>query len=94
MGMGELYSRALSPSSPRCAEVIVYVKSSLLPLFPTLGTHMKCQDEILFKGGRVVTPLVGVTGCVPRPTGLSLVTLFFLFVSIKDRPLLWMVVRS
>ena len=27
-------------------------------------------------------------------TGLSLVTLFSLFVSIKDRPLLWMVVRS
>ena len=27
-------------------------------------------------------------------TGLSLVTLFFLSVSIEDRPLLWMVVRS
>ena len=38
--------------------------------------------------------LVGVTGYVPWSTGLSLVTLFFLFVSIKDRPLLWMVVRS
>ena len=38
--------------------------------------------------------LVGVTGYVPRPTRLSLVTLFSLFVSIKDRPLLWMVVRS
>ena len=38
--------------------------------------------------------LVGVTGFVPRPMGLSLVTLFSLFVSIKDRPLLWMVVRS
>ena len=38
--------------------------------------------------------LVGVTGCVPRPTGLSLVTLFSLFMSIEDRPLLWMVVRS
>ena len=38
--------------------------------------------------------LVGVTGCVLRPTGLNLVTLFFLFVSIKDRQLLWMVVRS
>ena len=37
---------------------------------------------------------VGVTGCVPRPTGLRLVTLFFLFVSIKDRLFLWMVVRS
>ena len=38
--------------------------------------------------------LVGVTGCVPRPMWLSLVTLFSLFVSIKDCPLLWMVVRS
>ena len=37
---------------------------------------------------------MGVTGCVPWPMGLSLVTLFSLFVSIKDRPLLWMVVRS
>ena len=42
----------------------------------------------------MVWVLVGVTGWVPRPTGLSLVTLFSLFVSIKDRPLLWMVVRS
>ena len=38
--------------------------------------------------------LVGVTGCVPRSAGLSLVTLFSLFVLIKDRPLLWMIVRS
>ena len=42
----------------------------------------------------MVWVLVGVAGCVPRPTGLSLVTLFSLFVSIKDCPLLWMVVRS
>ena len=38
--------------------------------------------------------LVSVTGCVPRSSGFSSVTLFSLFVSIKDRPLLWMVVRS
>ena len=38
--------------------------------------------------------LVGVTGCVLRPMGLILVTLFSLSVSIKDCPLLWMVVRS
>ena len=38
--------------------------------------------------------LVGVTGCVPWPTGLSLVTLFSLSMSIKDHLLLWMVVRS
>ena len=42
----------------------------------------------------MVWVLVVVTGCVPRSTGLSLVTLFSMFVSIKDRPLLWMVVRS
>ena len=38
--------------------------------------------------------LVGVTGCVLRPMGLILVTLFSLSVSIKDCPLLWMIVRS
>ena len=42
----------------------------------------------------MVRVLVGVIGCVPRPTGHSLVTLFSLFVSVKDRPLLCMVVRS
>ena len=30
----------------------------------------------------------------PAANGLSLVTLFSLFMSIKDRPLLWMVIRS
>ena len=42
----------------------------------------------------MVWVLVGVTGCVPWSTGLSLVTLFSLSMSIEDRPLLWMVVRS
>ena len=42
----------------------------------------------------MVWVLVGVTGCVPRAMGLSLVALFSLSMSIKDRPLLWMVVRS
>ena len=42
----------------------------------------------------MVWVLVGVTSCVPRLMGLSLVTLFSLFISIKDRPLLWMIVRS
>ena len=42
----------------------------------------------------MVWVLVGVTGCVPWPTELSLVTLFSVSVSIEDRPLLWMVVRS
>ena len=38
--------------------------------------------------------LVGVIGCVPRPTGHSLVTLFSLSVSVKDRSLYWILVRS
>ena len=42
----------------------------------------------------MVRVLVGVIGCVSRPIGHSLVTLFFLSMSVKDRPLLWMVVRS
>ena len=40
---------------------------------------------------------MGYGGCdelCPVATGLSLATLFFPFVSIEDRPLLWMVVRS
>ena len=41
----------------------------------------------------MVLILVGVTSC-PAATGLSLVTLFSLSVLIKDRLLLWMVVRS
>ena len=40
---------------------------------------------------------MGYGGCdelYPTATKFSLVTLFFLSVSIEDRPLLWMVVRS
>ena len=40
---------------------------------------------------------MGYGGCdklCPVATGLSLVTLFSLSMSIEDRPLLWMVVRS
>ena len=40
---------------------------------------------------------MGIGGCnklCPMATGLSLVTLFSLSMSIEDRPLLWMVVRS
>ena len=40
---------------------------------------------------------MGIGGCnelCPEAMGLSLVTLFSRFVSIEDRPLLWMVVRS
>ena len=41
----------------------------------------------------MVWVLMGVIGYVLWPTGLSLVILFFLFVSIKDRLLLWILVR-
>ena len=40
---------------------------------------------------------MGIGGCDElclAATGLSLVTLFSTFMSIKDHPLLWMVVRS
>ena len=37
----------------------------------------------------MVWVLVAVRGCVLRPTGHSLVTLFSLSVSVKDRPLHW-----
>ena len=42
----------------------------------------------------MVWVLVGVRGCVPWPTGHSLVTLFSLSMSVKDRPLHWILVRS
>ena len=42
----------------------------------------------------MVRVLVGVIGCVPRSMGHSLVTLFSLFVLVKDHPLLWILVRS
>ena len=45
-------------------------------------------------GRDVVRVLVGVRGCVPWPTGHSLVTLFSLSVSVKDRPLHQILVRS
>ena len=57
-------------------------------------THDKMMKEKMRPGRDMVWVLVGVIVCVPWPTGLSLVTLFSLFVSIKDRSLLWMVVRS
>ena len=40
------------------------------------------------------TGLVGVRGCVPWPTGHSLVTLFSLSGSVKNRPLHYILVRS
>ena len=42
----------------------------------------------------MVWVLLGVRCCVRRPTGHDLVTLFSLFVSVKDQPLHWVLVRS
>ena len=42
----------------------------------------------------MVWVLVGIICCVPRPMGHSLVTLFSLSMSVKDRPLLRILVRS
>ena len=42
----------------------------------------------------MVWVLVGVIGCVLRPTGHSLITLFSLSMSIKDRPLHWVLGKS
>ena len=42
----------------------------------------------------MVWVLVGVRGCILRATRHSLVTLFSLFISVKDRPLYWILVRS
>ena len=53
------------------------------------------NGEKKWRSGRdMVRVLVGIRGCVPRPTGHSLVTLFFLSVSVKDRSLLWILVNS
>ena len=51
--------------------------------------------KVKWRPGRdMVQVLLGVRGCVPWTTGHSLVTLFSLFVSVKDRPLHWILVRS
>ena len=42
----------------------------------------------------MVWVLVGAKGCVLRPTGHGLVTLFSLSVSVKDRPLYWTLGKS
>ena len=55
---------------------------------------IKMMKEKWRPGRDMVCVLVDVTGCDLRPKGLSLVTLFSLFVSSEDRPLLWMVVSS
>ena len=61
-----------------------------LPLV-TIGDYYYSHNKMVkgkWRPGRdMVRVLVGVIGCVPRPMGHSLVTLFSLSVSVKDRPL-------
>ena len=61
---------------------------TLLTIGDYYYSHNKMMKEKMEIGQGYGMGIVGVTGCVPWPTGLSLVTLFSLFVSIKDRPLL------
>ena len=54
---------------------------------------IKCEKK--WRPSRdMVWVLVGVRAYVPRPTGHSLFTLFFLSVSVKDQSLHWILVRS
>ena len=90
----------MSPTSiDRVAAMLSFFGSmSNLPLL-IVGDYYNYSHDKMMKGkwrpGRdMVCVLVDVTGCDLRPKGLSLVTLFSLSMSVKDRPLLWMVVRS
>ena len=83
----------MSPSSlGRVASMLKFFASVRnLPLL-TVGDYYYCSHNKIVKGkwrpGRnMVRVLVGVIGCVPRPAVHSLVTLFSLSVSVKDRPL-------
>ena len=57
-------------------------------------SHNKIIKRKWRSGKDMVWVLVGVIGCVPWLMGHSLVTLFSLSMSVKDRPLLWILVRS
>ena len=70
---------------------------SNMPLL-TIGDYYYSHNKMM--KGKMETGQgygMGIGGCdelCPAATGLNLVTLFSLFVSIEDRPLLWMVIRS
>ena len=90
----------MSPTSlGRVAPMLTFFGSMSNLWLLTIGDYYYHSHDKMVKrkwrpGRDMVRVLVGVIGCVLRPTGHSLVTLFSLSVSIKDRPLLWMVVRS
>ena len=90
----------MSPTSiGRVAAILrIFGSVSNLSLLTIADYYYNSHDKMV-KGKQrpsrdMVRVLVGVRGCVPRPMGHSLVTLFSLSMSVKDRPLLWMVVRS
>ena len=64
----------------------------------TIGDYYYHSHDKMVKKWRPgrdrVRVLVGERGCVPRSTGHSLVTLFSLSVSVKDRSLHWILVKS
>ena len=82
----------MSPTSiGRVAAMLrIFGSVSNLPLL-IIGYYYYHSHNKMVKGkwrpGRdMVWVLVGVRGCVPRPTGHSLVILFSLSISVKDRP--------
>ena len=90
----------MSPTSlGRVAAMLRFFGSmSNLPLLAIGDYSYHSHDKMVkwkWRSGRdMVRVLVGVIGCVPRPTGHSLVTLFSLSMSVKDRLLYWILVRS
>ena len=88
-----------STSIGRVAAMLrIFGSVSNLPLL-TIGDYYYHSHNKMGKGkwrpGRyMVWVLVGVRGCVLRPTGHSLVTLLPLSVSVMDRPLYWVLVKS
>ena len=76
----------------------IFSSVSNLPLLTIDDYYYHPYDKMVKRkqrpGRHVVWVLVGVRGCVPRPTGHSLVTLFSLSVSVKDQPLHQILVRS
>ena len=76
----------------------VFVSVSNLPLL-TIGDYYYHSYDKMIKGKwrldrDMVWVLVGVRCCVPQPMGHSLVTLFSLSVSVKDRSLQWTLGKS
>ena len=76
----------------------IFGSVSNLPLLTIGDYYYHSHDKMVKKKWRLdrdmVPVLVGVIGYVPRSTGHSLITLFSLSMSVKDRPLHWILVRS